>query len=288
MNSPRVMFLLPYFGVWPFWMQFYLESCRRNPDIDWLFFTDCGVPDNAPANVRFIELSFASYCELVSTQLGIDFHPEQPYKLCDIKPALGYIHADYLVGVDFWAFGDIDVVYGNLRRYFTDERLAKKDLFATHHRRISGHLCLVRNTAYMREAFMRIPKWQQRYSDPTHQALDEGAFSRLFIRHKNWPEGFRQFAAKFNAWSRRSEFVESHSTFTLLDDGRKVAPNRWFLKEGRLFNSVLYDVELPYMHFMTWKNEGWKTRPHDFLLGPEELAMSANWEVSEKGWREPG
>lgn len=286
-SQPSIRFVIPYFGRWPFWIRYYLESCRRNPDIDWVFFTDCGIPENAPKNVRFIELSFTAYCQLVSARLGIDFYPEQAYKLCDIKPALGYIHADQLEGVDFWAFGDIDVVYGDLRRYFTAERLAKKDLFATHQRRISGHLCLLRNTARMREAFMQIPRWQQRYSDATHQALDEGAFSRLFIRHKNWPKGLRIFAARFNAWRARSEFVESHSTFTLLDDGRRVVAERWFLREGRLTNSDLGSTELPYLHFLVWKNESWKAHLPDSLLGPEGLAYSSTWEVSEKGWREP-
>lgn len=283
--QPSIRFVIPYFGRWPFWISFYLESCRRNPDIDWLFFTDCGIPDNPPDNVHFVEMSYQAYCQLVSARLGIEFYPEQPYKLCDIKPALGYIHADRLEDVDFWAFGDIDVVYGDLRRYFTVERLAAKDLLATHHRRVSGHLCLLRNTATMREAFMRIPRWRERYADSTHQALDEGAFSRLFIRHKNWPDALRLFVAKFNAWSRRSEFIESHSTFTLLADGHRVVPQRWFLRDGRLTNSEMGDTELPYLHFLVWKNQHWKTHPPESLLGPDRLALSENWEVSEMGWR---
>ncbi|EXF95355.1 hypothetical protein HK44_026140 [Pseudomonas fluorescens HK44] len=32
MNNPssRIFFLIPYFGRWPFWMPFFLESCRRS------------------------------------------------------------------------------------------------------------------------------------------------------------------------------------------------------------------------------------------------------------------
>lgn len=283
-RTPSIRFVIPYFGAWPFWMDFFLEGCRRNGDIEWLFFTDCGVPESPPANVSFIETSFQAYCELVSERLGISFYPLQPYKLCDIKPALGYIHADHLTDVDFWAFGDIDVIYGDLRQYFTAERLAEKDLFATHARRISGHLCLLRNTPVMREAFMRIPNWQHRYADQAHQALDEGAFSRLFVRHKNWPERLRLFAARFNAWSRRSEFIESHSTFTILPDGARVVPERWSLRQGRLTNSALGAQELPYLHFLIWKNQHWKGRTSDSLRGPEGLADADSWDVTEAGW----
>ena len=151
-GADSIRFVIPYFGCWPFWMDFFLAGCARNPDIDWLFFTDCGIPQNVPDNVTFIEISYSDYCALVSERLGIDFSPADSYKLCDIKPAFGYIHAEHLDGYDFWAFGDVDVVYGNLRKYFTANRLATKDLFATHARRISGHLCLLRNTPTMREA----------------------------------------------------------------------------------------------------------------------------------------
>lgn len=284
-GSPSIRFVIPYFGQWPFWFDFFLESCRRNPSIDWLLFTDCSIPVNVPTNVQFISISFADYCSQVSTRLGIDFSPSSAYKLCDIKPALGAVHADVLQGYDFWAFGDIDVVYGNLRRYFNDERLRAKDLFATHHRRISGHLCLLRNTPQMRDAFRLIPNWQRRYGDETHQALDEGAFSRIFIRHKNWPEPLRKFFARFNDWSQRSEFIEAHSTYTLHADGRRVVADTWFYRDGRLTNSEQGDQELPYLHFMVWKNEAWKGVAAEHLIGPPNLHLSESWQVGPKGWQ---
>ncbi|WP_252274996.1 DUF6625 family protein [Pseudomonas subflava] len=284
-GAPSIRFLIPYFGRWPFWFEFFLESCRRNPSIDWLLFTDCPIPDDAPGNVQFTRIGFDEYCELVSARLGIDFRPRDPYKLCDIKPALGAVHADALAGYDFWAFGDIDVVYGDLRRYFTADRLSRKDLFATHQRRISGHLCLLRNTPRMINAFRRIPRWQQRYEDQAHQALDEGAFSRIFIRHKNWPEPLQRFAARFNTWNRQSEFMEAHSTYTLHEDGRRVVPETWFFREGRLTNSEQGGTELPYLHFMVWKNSAWKGVSPDVLLGPPGLPKADAWQIGPQGWR---
>ena len=188
MTTPRLLFLIPYFGRWPFWLPFFLQSCRFNPDVQWLFFTDCGTPPNAPDNVRFRAMSFDDYCTTVSARLRIDFRPQSPYKLCDLKPALGYVPADELVGFDFWGFSDIDLVYGDLRSYFSAERLQRVDLLSTHERRISGHLCLLRNNIRMCEAFMQVPGWQAKLASSEHNAFDEGAFSRLFIRHKSWPK----------------------------------------------------------------------------------------------------
>lgn len=156
-----------------------------NPTVDWLFFSDCGQLEDCPRNVRVIETDCGDYCTLIGKRLNIDFRPDHPYKLCDLKPALGYVHANQLADYDFWAFGDLDVVYGQLREYFTTTRLARYDLISTHTRRVSGHLTLVRNTPRMCEAFRLIPDWQRRFCGP-HQALDEGAFSRIFIRRKNF------------------------------------------------------------------------------------------------------
>lgn len=282
-DDPSIRFVIPYFGAWPFWFPFFLQSCRYNSSVEWVFYTDCGIPDDSPENIRFVNITFKDYCSFVSDRLNIDFYPENPYKLCDIKPALGHIHEDDLIDCVFWAFGDIDVIYGDLRKYFTADRLADKDFFATHERRVSGHLCLVRNTKEMREAYRLIPRWQERYSDPIHQALDEGAFSRIFIKHKNWPEPLRRFAARFNRWYTRSEFVEAHSTFTALEDGSRHIPDAWYWQKGKLTNSFMKDREFPYFHFLVWKND-WKCLSAEKLGGPRALYESGAWKITCNGW----
>lgn len=284
LQQPSIIFLIPYFGKWPFWMDYFLQSCEANSSIDWLFYTDCGTPARAPRNTRFVHTEYQDYCQRVSERLGIDFSPPSAYKLCDIKPAMGYIHEADIQGYDFWAFGDIDVVYGDLRAYFNAERLAGKDLLATHHRRVSGHLCLLRNSTEMREAFMAIPDWRARYADPQHYALDEGAFSRLFVRHKNWPEWLRRFAHRFSYWYGRVEFIEAHSTYTLLPSGEKIVPEFWHWRAGHLTNSVLGEQELPYCHFMFWKNQGWSGKPMNAPQPEQTLGTGVHWLISAEGW----
>lgn len=289
MPTPRILFVIPYFGQWPFWMPFFLESCRRNADIDWLLFSDCGMPSDVPANVRIEQISYADYCQLVSVRLRIDFAPEQPYKLCDIKPALGYIHEDRLDGYDFWAFGDIDLVYGNLRAYFTNERLARFDVFSTHERRVAGHLCLIRNTPCKRALFMRIPDWQARFTEQEHHALDEGAFSRLFLRRKNLPRPLFRLLGQLNPLRRRSEFREAYSTpdgCIPWHDGTLVFPKRWFWRDGHLSNDLDGPRPFPYFHFACWKRSEWTRLPkHD----PQDLSNVAalpNWVITDRGFHQ--
>jgi hypothetical protein len=238
-------------------MPYYLETCRFNSTINWVFYTDCGTPEGLPYNVKIIDISYHDYCDLVSKKLGIQFYPENPYKLCDIKPLLGYLHADELQGFDFWGFGDIDLVYGDLRVYFNEERLAHKDLFATHARRISGHLCLLRNVEEMRTAFQRVKNWKVLISKPEHVAFDEKAFSKVFLRHKNSPGIVRLLAGLFDPWLRKAEFVEAYTTPSAKlgwIDGTKKFPATWCWRQGVLTNDINGERTFPYFHFMVWKN----------------------------------
>lgn len=260
MQQPSIILLVPYFGKWPGWFDYFLLSCEFNPSIHWQFYTDCGIPKHAPKNVRFQSISFVDYKKKVSDALNINFNPDSAYKLCDLKPALGFIHEEDIKGYDFWGFSDIDLVYGDLRRYFTAERLSKYDLYSTHSRRISGHFCLMRNTKKMREAFQLIKNWQQKLEDQKHYALDEGAFSKIFIKRKNFPKPLFNLVGYLNPWRRKSEFVEAFSTpnaSVAWVDGSFNFPSRWCWQAGRLTNDLTGDRQYPYFHFLVWKKDVW-------------------------------
>ena len=250
----KIIFLMPYFGRWPEWFMLYLESCRWNPTIDWLFFTDCPVPENSPQNVRFIEMSFQDYQELVSQRLGVVFKPQSSYKLCDIRPAYGLIHQEYLAGYDYFGFGDIDVIYGDLRKFYTDEILSY-NVLSTHSDRVSGHLFLIKNDAQWIHAFYKIPNWKQLMLDPSYVAIDEGAFTRLFRGRKRLPESLRKLWGVFDSHKRNHLFQERFSTiFSEFNwiDGTCNYPAQWFWHQGRLTTSS--GDELMYLHFMNWKS----------------------------------
>lgn len=268
-------------------MPFFLESCRHNPDVNWLLFSDCGIPDDLPGNVCIEAVSYADYCALVADRLNISFAPVNAYKLCDIKPALGYIHEGHLSGYDFWAFGDIDLVFGHLRNYFTSERLARFDLLSTHERRVSGHLCLVRNTKKMREAFMLIKDWRNRFCDQHHHALDEGAFSRIFLWRKNFPRSLFRLLGLFNPWRRSSEFSEAFSTpggcIPWISRGF-VFPNSWLWRSGALTNNLDGAREFPYFHFVVWKRDAWGGLNKPSAEALLALAKQPVWRISEQGF----
>ena len=257
---PTIAILMPYFGKWPFWIELFIESCRKNPTIDWYFLSDCGKLDCFPDNIKYQEISFQEYKDLASNRLSINFNPDSAYKICDIRPAFGFIHEDLIKGYDFWGFGDLDLVYGDLRTLYTAEHLSKYDLYSNHATRISGHLCLIRNTEKMRNIFRKIPDWKDKFSNQLHMAVDEKAFSKLFVKHKNFPSSIIKILRYIYPLSRISHFIESYTTpngCIAWRDGSYNFPEKWFWKGGVITNSLDSEGYYPYFHFAIWKKNDW-------------------------------
>lgn len=253
-----IIVLIPYFGKWPFWMDVFLASCERNPDIHWLLISDCGRPEKLPENVIYREQSFSSYKQTVSARLGVDFSSANAYKVCDARPMFGVIHEEDIRGYDFWAFGDLDLVYGDLRSIFTEDLLRKYNLISNHATRVSGHLCLIRNTSEMREAFKRIPRWREEITAERHCSTDEKSFSRLFVKHKNFPTWLRRFTNLLYPLVRKSLFVERYTTpngYIAWKDGSGNYPSAWFWFQGKIWNDFeeVDAASYPYFHFYSWK-----------------------------------
>lgn len=265
----KIMLVLPYFGQWPFWFDFFLLSCRHNPSIQWLLISNNPQPEHLPANIEYQEISFAAYSSFVSQKLDIEFTPSHPYKLCDLKPMYGFLHQEELRNYDFWGFCDIDVIFGNLRDFLTP-KLLKNDVISCHTTRLSGHLALFRNTPKLREAFARVENWKDLISADTNQRFDEKAFSKLFIRYKNFPACVRKHIPGYNRLGVKSSFIERYSTPDCRidwEDGSRNFPSEWYWNSGTLTNNNS-DNTFMYLHFLYWKQYFWKTdyrEVHGFL-----------------------
>ena len=280
-----IIIVIPYFGNWPFWINVFLASCAKNQSVDFLLLGDCGRPDYLPANVKFEEVSFIDYKKRVARALGITFDPLVAYKLCDIKPMLGKIHEQDISGYDFWGFGDLDLVYGDLRAVYTEDLLSKYDLISNHATRVSGHLCLIRNTQFMREVYQKVPGWQEKIESQKHVAFDEKAFSKLFVKHKNFPKILRRLFNVFYPLSRKSYFVENYTTpngCITWRDGSSKFPKKWYWSNGSIKNDLDDETCYPYFHFAVWKKKYWVGNEFDRL---EKIDLTCIYEFSSEGIR---
>ena len=143
-----IIVLFPYFGTLPPQYGMWYASAIRNPDIDFLFFTDCDVA--CAPNIHVYKMQFADFKQMIANAFDFPITLDRPYKICDYRPAFAYALSEYVKGYDFWGWGDLDVVYGDIRNFITEEVL-------THYKMISGwgHFTLYHNDEDTNTYFMK-------------------------------------------------------------------------------------------------------------------------------------
>lgn len=143
-----ILVIFPHFGKLPPQYKMWRASALYNTDIDFLFFTDCDVE---PAkNILVRKMSFADFRQMVQEKFDFPIILDRPYKICDYRPAFAYILSGYVKGYDFWGWGDLDVVYGDIRHFVTDDVLSRYKMISGY-----GHFTLYRNDEYTNTFFMK-------------------------------------------------------------------------------------------------------------------------------------
>ena len=174
MNSyPKICFLIPYFGKWPRWIDYYLLSCKSNSSLDWHFFTDCGIPSNKPENVYIHEMNIGEFNDLASQNLRIQLNIKHPYKICDLKPAYAIIFQKYVENYDYWSYGDIDVIYGNIRSFLTPELLNDFNILSNHSNFVAGHFCTLSNNVKINSLYKIGGNYKAAFQHPKYVGFDE-------------------------------------------------------------------------------------------------------------------
>ena len=129
-----------YFGKWPEHFPEFLQSVALNPTIDFIFVTDCDI-DNLPSNAKSHKCSFDELRSRFQKMFDFPIVLDRPYKLCDYKPIWGLAFPEYIQDYDFWGYCDIDLFFGDIRKFLTDEILGQYDKIYK-----LGHLTYYRNT----------------------------------------------------------------------------------------------------------------------------------------------
>lgn len=152
-----IALIFPYFGKLPVQYKMWRESALRNPSVNFIFFTDADVE---PAdNIIVHKMQFTDFHQIVQKAFFFPIVLDRPYKLCEYKQAYGYILQEYIKDYDFWGFGDLDLVYGDIRSFITDEVLTHKFLLGW------GHLTLIKNDEDANTYFMKQIDGYQYFKD---------------------------------------------------------------------------------------------------------------------------
>ena len=143
----KICIITIYLGNLPKYFNLWLQSCQFNSSIDFCIVTDQEVK-NLPSNVQSIKMNLLQIKKLAENKLGEEVCLKTPYKLCDYKPMYGLFFEDYLKEYDFWGHCDIDLIFGDIRKFVTEEILNKYNKI--YH---LGHLSLYKNDEFTKHAF---------------------------------------------------------------------------------------------------------------------------------------
>lgn len=165
MRESSICLVILYFGKLPNYFNLWLASCKYNNTINFLLFTDDKTKYDYPNNVKVIYTTFEEIRNQIQSKFDFRITLEKPYKLCDFKPAYGYIFNEYLKEYDFWGHCDLDVIFGDLRKYLPEKILKEYDKIYR-----AGHFSLYKNNSEVNKVFMT-------FEDKNGNKLYERVFS---------------------------------------------------------------------------------------------------------------
>jgi hypothetical protein len=186
----KIAVLIPFFGRFPTYAETFFWSAGKNPQIDFLIFTDSKPTTNYPKNIHFFELTLLEFNTLSTTKTGmkIEVKKEFCYKLCDLKPAFGKIFEDYIANYDYFGYGDLDLVFGDSQKFLNSEKIAKYDIISMRKEYLSGSLTLIKNNAFNRLLFTLSTDCRSVFEDNNNYLGFDEVGHNLMASLKDWTE----------------------------------------------------------------------------------------------------
>lgn len=116
--NKKIIMIMPYFcEKFPNYFNLYLNSVKYNETIDFLLITNCHDKYDYPKNMRVIYTTFESVKNKIKQSFDFNVEIDTSYKICDYRPFYATIFKEYVIGYDYVGYGDIDVIYGDIRKF---------------------------------------------------------------------------------------------------------------------------------------------------------------------------
>jgi len=269
MLSPKkICIVICYFGEFPWYFSYFLHTCAFNSSIDFLIFSDIPYKGKLPGNVSIIKISFSQVCELISKKLQVDTNIKTPYKLCDFKHSFGLIFSVFLANYDFWGQCDIDIIFGDIRKFMDEAVLNEYDYISARHDYCTGCFSLYRNNDLMNHMFKRGKDYAEVFANPEYLGFDEFNFKHHLLNDTPFLEDIETNIECFTHIIKRAAHkmeIKAHFDFLLLEG----LPGKVSFDNGRLF----YDKKIEAMlYHLCWLKKVYqpvgipKTIPNKYFI----------------------
>ena len=146
----KIIIFAFYFGKLPNYFNLWINSVEYNNTIDFVLFTDNEMNCYIPKNMFYKQITYEDMIKKISSYFDFPVCINKPYKIAEYRCGFGKIFQEYTIGYDFWGHCDIDVVFGDLRKFFSEATLQKYDRINT-----LAHLILYKNDEKVNSLFMK-------------------------------------------------------------------------------------------------------------------------------------
>ena len=239
----KIVIIGVFFGKFPNSFKIWLKSCEYNSTIDFKIFTNQKMVSNLK-NLEYINMEFEDFNALIKEKIRKDFFCSYPYKCCDFKPTYGIVFEDYIKKYDFWGYCDFDMVFGDIRKFITDNIMNSYDKILS-----LGHLSLYKNTKKNNERFKdkgsKIGNYDFIYTNDKNLAFDEDLGIKEIYLYNNYPIYDEIIFADISIIRKR---------FTLARKGKNYKQQIFYWENGHVYraysdsNRIKTD-EFVYIHF---------------------------------------
>lgn len=294
MKSIKICMIIPYFGRFPNYFQLFLDSCRENPEVNWILITDNLMQYQYPDNVEIVDMTFDRIKKIIADKLSFEVSLLSYHKLCEFKPAYGYLFEEYLNGYDFWGYGDVDLIYGKMAHFLQPEMFTYDKIYTL------GHFTLIRNSYECNRAFRKPYKgrliFKEAFQSKENYNFDEDFHNKISINMILEEEGYKVWRMKEN---HIADICSKSSRFLLMfnDKGKFSRQKEAYLftwNKGILYgyyrdSSGVHRKEFLYIHLQkrnmkiakNLNREHYKIIPNLFAV-TEAYDIENNWNKIRK------
>lgn len=246
----NAIFIIPYFGKFNNYFELFLNSCKYNPEFNWMIITDDKTSYCYPENVIVHYMTFEEIKNLIQEKFNFKISLEYPYKLCDYRPAYGYIFESYIKEYWFWGYCDTDLIWGRIKNFIKEEDFLSYDKIG-----ILGHGTLIRNRRDICSAFMQhrdgCLDYKEIFTAKDNFSFDEefsGGINNILesLQYRIREEGNEANIYTKSSEFKRTSFAKRPAIYQI--EKRKRAFFYW--KEGQLFRCENRDGKIEIKEYM--------------------------------------
>ena len=278
-RNQSIAIIICYYGLFPWFFKYFVESCKYNESVDFYIITDNRIEVALPPNVRFVNKSLQDVACIAENKLGLKVSLENPYKLCDFKPTYGLLFSDIISSYDFWGYGDIDVIFGNIRDFITPAVL-EHDVISVRHDFLTGYFQLFKNESKTVNLFRHSKDYKKVFEsarcfcfDETNYCFEQFSAQRPFYDINSEIESLMHVVRKLEEQNAIKAYFDFHVIEGL--------PGKLTWNKGKLLYRNKYEVLL--YHMILFKRAfkpkpSIKPVPDSFHISPSRIYHRKNYQ----------